>query len=264
MNVSLSGSVLSLVIDAEMDAARRGMDQQVQLETVTGKLLTLLARYQLPATWAVADPAISAATDRILGVSAGHEIAVLGDCSWVGRTAGRTRFGNELQRRVTHGRAAGLDIQSLVLRDTDLEDHSDLVVKLGIQSIAVPHKSPNRIFRRSAGLAHVQQIRFGLWRIPVIGAWSKARRIFLLGRHRGLCKQIAAAAALQAPVVIGVNALDLAVQRGGFSELDTILKGVARRRDQGSFDIVTQAGLIARIAPERQAAPAHSILRPAA
>jgi hypothetical protein len=217
----------------------------------------------LPATWAVADPAISAATDRILADSRLHEIAVLGDGSWVGATAGRSRFGNELQRRVTHGRAAGLDIRSLVLRDTDLDDHSDLVVKLGIQTIAVPHKSRNRIFRSDRSLPAVQQVRFGLWKIPVINALPTTR-LSLFRRRLNIRNQIARAASVQSSLEIGISALNLAVQRGAFAWLEAIFRDISQRRDQKTLEVATQAGLIGKILPERQIAPAHSILRPAA
>ena len=73
------------------------------LETVTAELAERLARYNLPASWAVADPAVSAATERLLHAGAAHEIAILGDRSWVGREAGRARFARELARRVTRG-----------------------------------------------------------------------------------------------------------------------------------------------------------------
>ena len=63
MNIVLTSGILAISIDLDLDVQRRGGDQQGSLETIGRQLTDLLARYHLPATWAVADPAVSAATE---------------------------------------------------------------------------------------------------------------------------------------------------------------------------------------------------------
>ena len=129
MSVVLAKAALSISIDLELDPQRRLVDQLRGLEDVTGRLAQLFSKYQVPATWAVADPAVSAATDRLVAANLAHEIAILGDRTWVGREAGRTRFAKELSRRVMRGRGAGLNVSSLLLRDVELEDNLDLLAR---------------------------------------------------------------------------------------------------------------------------------------
>jgi hypothetical protein len=265
MSYSLPGSLLSISIDAELDTTRRGFDQQAQLEVVTGKLLALLSKYQLPATWGVADPAMSAATDRIMGAATGHEVAVLGDQSWVGRTAGRNRFGNELQRRVTHGRAAGLEISSLILRDAQLDDHTDLVVKSGITSILEPDARPRRWLSTSRAIQSPQQIHFGLWKLSVSCKLPGDNRWLPSGGGTvGANRVIKIAVAQKLPVQLLLNCLDLAMHRTALSGLEGIFRQIALRREQAVLQVSTQTALAVEITGRRSYAPSHSILRPAA
>ena len=78
MSFVLPAGVLAISIDLELDPLRRIADQQHGLEAATDRLITLLDTYRVPATWAVADPAVSAATDRLTASGSSHEIAVLG------------------------------------------------------------------------------------------------------------------------------------------------------------------------------------------
>ena len=77
-------------------------------------MIALAESQRLPMTWAVSDPAHSAATSLILQSAIDHELAILGDANWIGPTAGRTRFARELVRRVSQARATGLEVTSLV------------------------------------------------------------------------------------------------------------------------------------------------------
>src|SRR5262245_37156677 len=93
------GGTLAISINLELEIGEQARMGGQGLEAVTLKLVELFDRYQIPATWGVADPAVSAATEVIAGASADHEIALLGESTWVGSTAGRTRFARELERR---------------------------------------------------------------------------------------------------------------------------------------------------------------------
>ncbi len=170
MSVVLSRAILTISIDVELDVERRGIDQQRSLERVTTDLAERLASHQMPASWAVADPAVSAATERLLHAGAGHEIAILGDRSWVGREAGRARFARELARRVTRGRSAGIEIAALLLRDAELDDHLDLVLKQGLTAIAGNTPVAGRSWFGGSQAAAPLALRFGLFSIPTHAA----------------------------------------------------------------------------------------------
>src|SRR5882757_6958700 len=105
-----------LLITVQLDSAATGhkLERHQELAGVTRRLISLADSERLPVTWAVSDPAHSAATSLILQSAVEHEIAILGDANWVGATAGRTRFARELIRRLAQARATGLEVTSLV------------------------------------------------------------------------------------------------------------------------------------------------------
>ena len=73
-------------IDLELEIERQSWDRQDRLAEIGSELLRLLDRHQIPATWGVADPSLSAATESILASSTPHEVAVLGDRSFLAST----------------------------------------------------------------------------------------------------------------------------------------------------------------------------------
>ena len=139
MSACLTRPTLTISVDLEYDVGQAApLAGQRALEELTGRLLALFGRFEMPATWAVADPAISAARGRV-AAHACHELALLGDPSWVGREAGRARFARELERRTKRARNEGLPIHTLVLKTVLPIDHCDLVIKEGI--VAARHAS---------------------------------------------------------------------------------------------------------------------------
>ena len=121
--------------------------------------------HRLPITWAVSDPAYSAATSRILRSDVDHELAILGDANWLGPTAGRTRFARELARRVSQARGAGIHVKTLVPRVASVERHIDLVVKQQITAISGVDTIP--VPSRQTSLPRA--IHYGVWELPTSG-----------------------------------------------------------------------------------------------
>ena len=266
MSCVLPSAIFAISIDLELDPMRPGRDQQRSLEAVTGNLLKLLGQYRMPATWAVADPAISAATDGLLAADAGHEIAILGDPTWVGHQAGRMRFGRELARRVMHGRAAGIAISTLALRGTELADHLDLLIKHDISVLRSDyHEHVQGWFARPVVQAPAA-LRFGLWDLPASMQLPGPSRWKLGGgggrRGRGGIDQ---AITTQGVFQVGIDALSLA-ERGPMAEhtLEQVLRHAALRRQEGTLEVLPLAAVANKLAGERTNAPARSILHPAA
>ena len=267
MGMMLASGVFAISIDLELDPDRRGLDQTRSLEDVAGRLISLLTKYQIPATWAVADPAVSAATDRLVSAGAGHEIAVLGDQSWVGREAGRSRFSRELTRRVSRGRSAGLTISTLVLRNVVLDDHLDLVVKEGISAVRSDYagSTGSGLLRRRA-VAEPRSLRFGLWDLPAATRLpGESRWLPSGGGARSARRGIDRAIATRAVYQLMIDGLLLAVRSpSALRLLERVLRHVDQRRQQGTLTVATLAGTAALLAGNRQGTPSHSILRPAA
>ncbi len=266
MSIVLTSGILALSIDAELDVERRGLDQQRSLERVTGELADLLAKYRVAATWALADPAVSAATDRVTHSGAAHEIAILGDRSWVGREAGRTRFARELARRVTRGRAAGFDISTLLLRDAELDDHLDLVVKQGLSAIASGASSVDRSWFSGRSAAPPLSLRFGLWSIPTQATLPGSRASLWLGGGSNRVRRLIDAAIVQRGIChVSINGLAVAAKGpSALHSIERVLRHADKRRAQGTLCLATLAAASQRLTGGRQAAPARSILRPAA
>ena len=266
MSCVLPSAIFTLSIDLELDPLRPGRNQPRSLEAITDHLVGLLTRYQVPATWAVADPAISAATEVLLAANAGHEIAILGDPTWVGHEAGRMRFGRELARRVLHGRAAGIPISTLALRGTELADHLDLIIKQDISVVRGDfHELTVGWFAKPVVQAPAA-LRFGLWDVPASLRLPGDSRWKLGGGGRrrarsGIDRAIADCGVFH----IQVDALSLA-DRGPAAEhmLEHILRHAAVRQREGVLEIATLATAARRLTGERSSAPARSILHSAA
>ena len=81
-----------LLITVQLDSAATGhkLERHQDLAGVTRRLISLADSERLPVTWAVSDPAHSAATSLILQSPIEHEMAILGDATWVGATAPST------------------------------------------------------------------------------------------------------------------------------------------------------------------------------
>ncbi len=266
MSIVLTSGILAISIDAELDVERRGLDQQRSLERVTGELADLLAKYHVTATWALADPAVSAATERLTPGAGKHEIAILGDRSWVGREAGRSRFARELARRVSRGRAAGFEISSLLLRDAELDDHLDLVLKQGLTAVASGTASADRSWFASRTAAPPLSLRFGLWSIPTQGTLPSNRTaLWLSNGLRRVRQSIDAAVAQRGVCHLSINALAVAAKGpSALRSIDRVLKHAEKRRLHSGLYVGTLAATAERLTGGRQSVPARSILRPAA
>src|SRR3954464_5807578 len=153
-----------LLITVQLDSAATGqkLERHQDLAGVTRRLISLAASERLPITWAVSDPAHSAATSLILQSAIEHELAILGDATWVGATAGRTRFARELIRRLAQARAIGLDVTSLVPHVASIENQIDLVVKQHITAVA-GFESPESERR----LLSPRALHYGVWEVPI-------------------------------------------------------------------------------------------------
>ncbi len=262
MSASLPRGILTVSIDLELDRAALGLVEQRAVDETTGRLLDLLAKLRIAATWSVSDPANSGAAERVLSRRCGHEIAIAGDSSWVGREAGRGHFGRELSRRTVQGRRAGLAVSTLVVSTADLEEHCDLAAKQGITAVRhVPVSDAERSRRLQP-----RTLRFGLWSFPVSYSLPCASRWLPGGGgSRAARKTIDRAIAHRGLVQLAIDAHALTVRGpAALRVVERVLQHAQTRRHQATLDVVTLAAAATRLTGQCQSKPSRSILRPAA
>ncbi len=249
-----------LTVEAEPTDIDRNLERHRGLAQVTEQLFAMFNRHRLPATWAVGDPAHSAAAALVAASEIKHGLALLGDRYWIGKTAGRTRFARELARRVSQARTAGIETVTLVPRVAPVTEHIDLVVKQGIRAVVETSDGiPNR-----QATAVPRALHYGVWefsatqRLPLRSAW-------LPGRTRRLFQSIRRAANDAATVHLLIDASALEeVGQSATNSIEWLLCRVATLRDRGLVKVETVGAAAARISDLPAATPQQSILRRAA
>ncbi len=242
--------------DNDLAAARKAM-------SAADQILSLFNQHAIHATWALTDPASSPLRTKL--AAGKQEIALLGDPSWVGRSAGRTRFARELSRRVMAARSAQLPITTLALRDVVLQEGLDLVVRNGISALRGETAGLSRDVQRRPAGDPCRLLHFGVWEFPTslvlpVGggpiwrnswSWRSRRRIDSIIHQQGLLHVL-------------IETHKLAADASGFmAGLDRLLRHAAQRIQQGTLLNETLSQAVARLSHIQRAAPVRSILRAA-
>lgn len=250
-----------LLLTVQLDSVTAGQNlaRHQELASLTKRLVALAEIHRLPMTWAVSDPAHSAATSLIMRSGLEHELAILGDSNWVGPTAGRTRFARELVRRLIQARAAGLEISSLVPHVASIEQHVDLVVKQHISAVAgfaMPDHGRNSLAPRA--------LHYGVWELPISEHLPLRSKSFFAGK-RTTWKQIRRATREASMFHLMIDAPGL-VENGRSAEKSVawLAKRIAVLRDRGLVRIETLRSMSACLSDVPAARPQRSILLAAA
>lgn len=257
--MSGQGGLVILSIDWELDIGFHGPLDESRLDEIRTHLVRLTQQHDLAATWAVADPLLSAASEPVLAAGVGHELAVLGDRSWIGCGAGRTRLARELTRRFTSARNAGLPVTTLALRNVDHVPDFDLLLGHGVTAIRNPAVESAAQARKLS----TPPMRYGIWQAPTAWcipprpqwwtslAWQIQRPIRRAARRGGTLHLQIDAPRL---VASGPDAL---------SAIDSALAQIAAYRRAGRLQVTTLGRLAAEWHENHAITPARSILRAA-
>lgn len=251
-----------LVTTVQLDPITGGRsdDRQNELPSVAEQLIDLMDRLRLPTTWAMSDPAHSAAAARIRRSAVPHELAILGDGDWLGPMAGRTRFARELSRRVEQARATGLAVHTLVPRVAIIDDNLDLLVKQQITAVAGACTDVDPLPTTSSPKA----LHFGVWEIPFSGKLP-ARSGWFSDAGRSTLRRIAAAAKAAAIFHMLIDASLLCDQGPAAQKSVTwLMERVSALRDRGLIRVETLRTTSARLSSVPAIKPQQSILRRAA
>ena len=245
--------VLSVELELALD--RSTIARQQQLEHISRRLLSLFERHELRATWGVADPAHSAATAAILAGPVPHEVAVLGEDSWLGPGAGRSRIERELARRIGGARQRGIAVTTLLVRD--VAGPLDLGLLLD-QQISAVASSTQWMPAGSCGL------RFGVWqapsawRLPATACWWRP-----IGWQ--VARLVRQARGQERIVHLAIDG-DALVDQGdrGLAQVAGVMEQIARLRSAGTVAVSTMAEYAAENLAHRFPQSAKSLLSPAA
>lgn len=259
--MSASGmGTLVLSIDLELDLEHQDMHTERQLDDVRTRLVELTRQHNIAATWAVADPTHSVATESILAAGPNHEIAVLGDQAWLGPGCGRLRLSRELARRFVAARKTGIPVTTLALRNVEQVRDLDLLIDHGVTAIRRPAVDTLSLIRK----LHEAPIRFGVWQspaalhIPPRPVWWAPTLLLIRHEIRRAIRQgtlVHLEIDAQRLITLGEPSLQLVAGT---------LSNIAAKRDAGLLQIQTINRLAAESLADRAAVPSRSILRPAA
>lgn len=198
------------------------------------RLFELFGQYNLPVTWAADLYQFRNITRLMRQQSLPHELAILGDSSWVSPSGNRLMFCRQLSDRMRGARDERSPVTSLVLSDVDLCDHFDLLVKHRISMVRpAPHTGP-----LVPGQLQPKSTRFGVWQAPTAtqlaasappGWWSdiKLRRALKRCGHGGGIMHLA------------VNAEQMGTETGDFGQLERICKLASQQKEQGNLTCLT-------------------------
>jgi len=243
MSKNTGSGVFGLSIDLQEGSAS-------SLQAELRQLLKTLQRVQIPATFSTPSPGRDGLVERLRAESLRHEHAILADSSWIGPSVGRTQFSRELARRVEIAKAQRASFHTIAVTDTELTANLDLLVKHRISVVRSP---------MNTGF-HPQSLRFGVWQAPVSftlpskGGWQFG------GTEWAIKRALSRASRLHGLVHLVVQ-LETLKDQTEVASLERILTTVQRRRSKGLIAAVTMQGLVARLAPQRQAVSARSVLR---
>jgi hypothetical protein len=260
MTARPANGVLTISIDWSADSAGLDIAARQALDRLGDELATLFDAFELPTTLAISDPAATSRIERLSASPMQHEIALLGDASWMGRDVPPSRFARELARRIEDGRAAGHTVSTLVVNSPAL-DHAGLAARHGITAVRHQRTGKSTVGRGLRSRA----LQFGLWSFPVTMTLPGGSRIWPGaggGRSaRAAIDQTIAQAGLGQLVI---EAPRMAAKWSSLRVLEGVLRHVDRRRDQGLLEVLTIGAMAARLSSQRQGQPSRSILQSAA
>jgi hypothetical protein len=246
---------INITVQLDSTAENHSVERHQELASVSRRLINTMNAEHLPVTWAVSDPAHSAATSTIIKSSVEHELAILGGTNWVGPTAGRTRFARELVRRVMQARCAGLTVTTFVPAVSGIDGQIDLVVKQQITALA------GIVDSVSHAKAEPRALHYQVWEVPVTAKLPLKPTWFGSGR-RTLMRRIEQSASEAGTFHLLINAAELAADpRRDDATITWIMNRLATLRNRGLLQVETLRTTAARLSDVPTVSPQRSILR---
>ena len=251
---------LTRVADADRPARISLVDHRSRIASLQ-QLLKLFQEAQVPATWGFSDPASSQFVPELIDESGMHEVALLGDASWINLEQGRRGFCQQLVQRLADARQVGCELSTLALYDGQLQDDFDLLAKHQISMV----RQPGSKRRSGKDTPRHRTLRYGLWETPratlvspSTRAWSRRSKMIV---NRAIRRTIRHG---------GIGHIGLDFTAGQYASprvLDfvaRVLETVNKHRRDDQLEVCTLRELATRWRPRQQVVSARSLLRVAA
>lgn len=249
---------LSRVACVDSDQAQHVslIDHRSRVESLQ-QLLQAFDQAQVPATWGFSDPARSHFIPALVNGTSRHEVALLGDMSWISPEAGRRSLCQQLVQRISKAQEAGVELSTLALYDGQLSADYDLLAK---QQISMVRYSRTKSQSRKQA-SRRRSLRYGLWEAPAAVSLSPTS---LLGGR--LIARLMRRMARQGGV--GHLLLDLTGEKDlttrGLKLVNRTLHAISKYQRSAQLQICTLSDLALQWQPSQQGATARSLLRVAA
>lgn len=239
--------VLSIDVPSESVSGGRLND------TFARELFHMVESRHLAASWVPLAPKQFSLRDQLAAHNTRHDLALVGDPSWIGKGAGRTRFARELSTRVEAARSANINVAAIALYDTHLDDHLDLLVKHRIGMI--------RGQRRGGASLQPQSVRFGVWYSPVSVVLPQTNEWSWFGTKWSLRQTIRRAIGAAGVAHVVIDGTKIERNTSAWGELELVLAHLQRQRDKGVLAVTSLSGLATRLIRQPSSRKATSILR---
>lgn len=230
------------------------------LQEITSALQADLARYDLPATWAISHEVVDSLVPLLAPQRQKHELAILGE-DWIGPGSSRYRFHRELQERLSQLQKYDTQVTTVALYHTELGGNLDLLRQAGISMIRKGRVA-------EAPIIGLQMVYRGLFVAPVTLNLPSTSRWDWTGGVRQALRVLQSVADNSGHLHLVIDGARLV--RRGPSSISNILRHCAELHALGSVEIMTLRAFVECHAEKmnrslvRDAIQSHSILRPAA
>ncbi len=226
------------------------------------RLVAMAGSSKLPVTWGVSPQDMETMYDRLGANREHHELALLGDATWLGSNGSRGTMVRVLNAAAEAGETIGQAPTSLLLSGVPLEADFDLLAKHGINIVGrdVPAAVNAKGSRGSSRGGSLRTLRFGVWEFPATIALPRASsRFSLLGGN--MHRVIERAGERGELVHIAVDGPALLKNATELRALERLMERLATMRQQGRMQVQTLSSIASQLGHSSDRQSATSILR---
>lgn len=248
-------------IDTGLPAHQTAIAQHREMNLLIEQLAGTFARHDVVATWAIAQSVNSPIADIIHAADERHELALLGDGSWLSESIRREEIVQHFAENMRHAADVGKPLRTLVLRAEASESLLPIFKKRGINTLRPMattefSRSPQRepALRNNDMWVSESTAVFPA-RGRLLGRMDigfRGKQILNRARHKKTTEQLN---------VVAANMLENPT--AALRSLDRVLRFAAKFADHNALNLETLQEASTRWSPVRSV-PQRSVLRPAA
>jgi len=261
-----------LVVSVDVELTRMNAAEATQLDSISlvdhrsriaslQQLVQMFQQAEVPATWGFSNPVNSQVVPELVGETGMHEVALLGDASWISLEKGRRGFCQQLVQRLADARQAGCELSTLALYDGAVQEDFDLLAKHQISMVRQVRKRQ----RTGKDSPRHRTLRYGLWEAPQATMVSPLTKGWI-GQSKRIVNKVIRRTIRQGGM--GHLALDMTAGQydsaRGRKFVAQVLETLNQHRRSDQLEVCTLRDVAARWQPAQQHVTARSLLRVAA